>query len=133
MEQYSFNKLIFVMRSIENKKLLIAKKDFSLLSDYLKNNKAVAQDEKNSEIVQYIKNAELIEDAQFPWEIVRLNSKVIIRDKIARINYTYTVVMPELADHKQCRVSVFSAIGSALFGKSRGNDLFWKAPNGKSF
>src|SRR4051812_10070077 len=97
MEQYSFDKLMFVMRSIENKKLLIAKKDFSLLSDYLKNNKAVAQDEKNSEIVQYIKNAELIEDAQFPWEIVRLNSKVIIRDKIARINYTYTVVMPELA------------------------------------
>jgi transcription elongation GreA/GreB family factor len=75
----------------------------------------------------------LIEDADFPWEVIRLNSEVIIRDKIVRLNYAYTVVMPELADHKQCKVSVFSAIGSALFGNSRGNDIYWKVPNGKRY
>ena len=117
----------------ENKKRIVAKEDFDLLTNYLKNNRAVANDEKNSRIIQLIETAEVVEDAEFPWEIVRLNSKVIIRDKIARLNYTYIVVMPELADHKQCKVSAFSTIGSALLGNSRGNDIFWNTPKGKRF
>jgi regulator of nucleoside diphosphate kinase len=116
----------------ENKKF-IAKEDFNLLTDHLKQNKAVAVDEKYSSIIQFIENAELIEGNDFLWEAVRLNSKVVIRDKIARLNYTYTVVMPELADHKQCRVSIFSVIGNALFGKHRGNDIYWKTPKGKRY
>lgn len=118
---------------IENKKPTIAKEDFELLTNYLKNNKAVAMDEKNSTVIQLIETAQLVEDADFPWEIVRLNSKVIIRDKIARLNYTYIVVMPEFADHKQCKVSAFSVIGSALLGKSRGSDIFWSTPKGKRY
>lgn len=116
---------------IENKKLVLAKEDFDLLSNYLKNNKAVATDEKNSRMIRLIETAQLVEDADFPWEIVRLNSKVIIRDKIARLNYTYIVVMPDQADHKQCKVSAFSVIGSALLGNSRGKDIFWSTPKGK--
>jgi len=115
----------------ENKKLVIAKEDFHLLSNYINNNRAVANEEKNSRIIQLIETAQLIEDADFPWEIVRLNSKVIIRDKIARLNYTYIVVMPEQADHKQCKVSAFSTIGSALLGNSRGSDIYWKTPKGR--
>jgi regulator of nucleoside diphosphate kinase len=116
---------------IENKKLVLAKEDFDLLSNYLKNNKAIATDEKNSRMIRLIETAQLVEDADFPWEVVRLNSKVIIRDKIARLNYTYIVVMPDQADHKQCKVSAFSIIGSALLGNSRGNDIFWNTPKGK--
>lgn len=120
------------MYTNENKKL-IAKEDFDLLTEYLKKNKAIVTDQKNNAVIQFIKNAKLVEESDFPWEIVRLNSKVIIRDKIARLNYTYTVVMPEHADHKQCKVSVFSVIGSSLFGNRRGNDIYWKTPKGKRY
>jgi regulator of nucleoside diphosphate kinase len=120
------------MYTVENKKF-IAKEDFDLLTEYLKKNKAIATDQKNNPVIQFIKNAKLVDESDFPWEIVRLNSKVIIRDKIARLNYTYTVVMPELADHKQCKVSVFSVIGSSLFGNRRGNDIYWKTPKGKRY
>jgi transcription elongation GreA/GreB family factor len=115
----------------KNKKF-IAREDLDLLKNHLKKNKTIANDEKVNDISDFIGNAELIEN-DFPWEIVRLNSKVIIRDKIARLNYTYTVVMPELADHKQCKVSVFSVIGSALFGNRRGDDIYWKTPKGKRY
>jgi regulator of nucleoside diphosphate kinase len=120
------------MYTVENKKF-IAKEDFDLLTEYLKKNKAIATDQKNNPVIQFIKNAKLVDESDFPWEIVRLNSKVIIRDKIARLNYTYTVVMPELADHKQCKVSVFSVIGSSLFGNRRGNDIYWKTPKGERY
>ena len=115
------------------KKLVIAREDFDLISDYLKKNSVVNGDKKNNTIIQRMENVQMIEDADFPWEIVRLNSKVIIRDKIARLNYTYIVVMPELADHKQCKVSLFSTIGSALFGNSRGTDIYWETPKGKRY
>lgn len=120
------------MLTAQNKNLIIAKEDYHLLSEYLKNTKMI-NGEKTSSILQTVENAELIDDTDFPWEVVRLNSRVIIRDKIVRLNYSYTVVMPELADHKQCRVSVFSEIGCALFGNSRGNDIYWKTPNGKRY
>lgn len=115
----------------ENKKRILAKEDFGLLTNYLKNNRTAAIDEKNSAVIRLIETAQLVDDADFPWEVVRLNSKVIIRDKIARLNYTYIVVMPELADHKQCKVSAFSTIGSALLGHSRGHDIFWSTPKGR--
>jgi regulator of nucleoside diphosphate kinase len=116
----------------KNKKF-IAREDFDLLADHLQKNKTNSSDEKRNAINDFIANAELIEENDFPWEIVRLNSKVIIRDKIARLNYTYTVVMPEQADHKHCKVSIFSAIGSALFGNRRGDDIYWKTPKGKRY
>lgn len=116
-----------------NKKWIVAREDHLVLTEYLKKNKAIINDSKEHSILHVVENAELIEDSEFPWEAVRLNSRVIIRDKIARLNYTYTVVMPDLADHKQCRVSVFSEIGSALFGNSRGNDIYWKTPKGKRY
>ncbi len=118
------------MLTCQNKNLIIAKEDYHLLLAYLKNNKMI-NGEKTSSILQIVQNAELIDNTDFPWEVVRLNSRVIIRDKIVRLNYSYTVVMPELADHKQCKVSVFSEIGRALFGTSRGNDIYWKTPAGK--
>jgi transcription elongation GreA/GreB family factor len=115
----------------ENKRRILAKEDFDLLTNYLKHNRAAAVDEKNSAVIRLMETAQLVDDTDFPWEVVRLNSKVIIRDKIARLNYTYIVVMPELADHKQCKVSAFSTIGSALLGHSRGHDIFWSTPKGR--
>ncbi|MBO9681135.1 MAG: GreA/GreB family elongation factor [Flavisolibacter sp.] len=120
------------MLTIENKKRIVAKEDHLLLTEYLKKNKVVNGNKADS-MLHVVENAELLENGDFPWEVVRLNSRVIIRDKVARLNYTYTVVMPELADHKQCKVSVFSEIGSALFGNSRGNDIYWKTPKGKRY
>lgn len=117
----------------DKNKRFIAKEDLELLSNHLKKNKIIATDEKSNTISDFIANAKLIEENDFPWEIVRLNSKVIIRDKVARLNYTYTVVMPEQADHKQCMVSVFSVIGSALFGNRRGDDIYWNTPKGKRY
>lgn len=113
------------------KKLIVAKSDYDLIVGYLNKNKSLLQDEKNAGLLSKIEESEVFDDEQFPWEGIRLNTKVIIRDKVARLNYTYTVVLPEEADHRKCKVSVFSPIGSALFGYRRGDDVFWQTANGK--
>lgn len=119
--------------NIEESEKIITIDDFHLLTNFIKTNKAIAADQDNSTIIKFIENATQVEEGDFPWDNVRLNSRVVIRDKMARLNYTYILVMPELADHKTCSVSVFSVIGRALFGSSRGKDIYWKTPKGKRY
>lgn len=114
-------------------KLIVTKPDYELITGYLDQNKALARDEKNAPLLSKIEQARIVNEDDFPWEGVRLNTKVILRDKLARLNYTYIVVLPEEADHRKCKVSLFSPIGSALFGYRRGEDVCWQTPYGKRF
>ena len=121
------------MLNINTDKLILAKTDYQLLADYLKNNKTTLNEKEFHWLFNKIEQAELCNDNDFPWEVIRLNSKVIIRDTIARLNYTYTIVPPEFADHRKCKVSVLSPIGSSLFGSRRGDNIYWVTTGGKRF
>lgn len=114
-------------------KLVLVNKDYQFLRSNLGNHNLVTKGAENSSLLGDIANAEVLEESEFPWEVVRLNSKVIIRDKQSRLNYTYTIVLPDEADHRKCKVSIFSPIGSALFGHRRGEDIFWQTPKGKRY
>ena len=121
------------MLTTQTKRLVVAKADYTLILDFLARNKTLLRDEKNAALLSKIEAAEVVAENEFPWEGIRLNTKVVLRDKQARLNYTYTVVLPEKADHRKCKVSVLSPIGSALFGYRRGDDVFWQTPNGKRY
>lgn len=113
------------MTEMHSNKIILAKTDHSLLSRFIKDNLNYDKDGKLKMFLQKIEQAEVLEDEDFPWEVIRLNSKAIIRDTIARINYSYSVVLPGEADHRQCKVSVLSPIGRSLLGYRRGQDITW--------
>ena len=115
----------------QTSQLIVAREDHRALVQQIEKNK-FSYDGTASKLLQ-LEDAEVLDEAAFPWEVVRLNTKVIIRDKLARLNYTYIVVLPEFADHRKCKVSVFSPIGSALFGYRRGDDTYWLTPKGKRY
>ena len=114
-------------------KLKMVKEDYDVILNHLNKNKNLLKQQKTSSLLGNIEEAELLDEEEFPWEVIRLNSKVIIRDKVARLNYTYTIVLPEHSDHRKGKVSVFSPIGSALFGYRRGDDTFWETVKGKRY
>ncbi len=114
-------------------KLIMLKEDFNALTKYINTNQTLLSTVQRDSLLEYIEDAELIDGEEFPWEVIRLGTKVVIRDKVARYNFTYTVVRPEDADHRKCKVSVFSPIGSALFGRRRGEDTYWLTPKGKRY
>ncbi len=118
---------------IQTNKLIVVKDDFTRLKDYINRNAAMLSNLPGSSMLDQINEAEILDEHEFPWDVVRLNTRVVIRDKDARYNFTYTVVLPEDADHRKCKVSVFSPIGSALFGYRRGDDTYWVTPNGKRY
>lgn len=121
------------MTEVQEKKMLMSRTDHETIMEYLKLHPSYRKNPANAHLFAGMETAELVDDGDFPWDAVKLHTKVIIRDKIARLNYTYIVVLPEDADHKKCMVSIFSPIGSALFGKQRGEDLYWLTAKGKRF
>lgn len=114
-------------------KLIMLKEDHDKLTSYTRKDKSLLSKLQDDSFLEILEKAELTDPDEFPWEVIRLNTRAVIRDKIARYNFTYTVVLPEDADHRKCKVSVFSPIGSALFGRRRGEDTYWNTPKGKRY
>lgn len=78
-----------------------------------------------------LKKARLLDKEQMPPDVVRLNSSVTIKDEKENKVIELTVVMPDKADIKQRKISIFSPIGTALIGYSKGKKVSWNVPAGK--
>lgn len=77
------------------------------------------------------KKAKLVSKDQFPADVVRLNSKVIVKDVNNDKTMEIIVVMPEDADIKQRKISVMNPVGVALIGFRQGQQVAWQVPTGQ--
>lgn len=117
---------------VENQVILL-KNDYELLNEYVKNLHGMQVNEKENfrKLSQELGKAKLVEVADFPMDIVRLDSTVVIRDVQTKRDMTITIVMPQSADIKQKKVSVLAPIGTALIGFRKGQKVSWEVPAGK--
>src|SRR3954451_2094060 len=119
------------MKTIESK-IIIAREDYETLIAYVKGLTHVkAFDRKNAAMLQEeLKKATLVERDELPDDVVRLNSKVIIREETKNKLMEVVLVIPEKADIKERKVSVFAPIGTALIGFRQGEQVRWNVPAG---
>jgi regulator of nucleoside diphosphate kinase len=117
---------------VENQVILL-KNDYELLNEYVKNLHGMQVNEKENfrKLSQELGKAQLVDVADFPMDIVRLDSTVVIRDVQTKRDMTITIVMPQSADIKQKKVSVLAPIGTALIGFRKGQKISWEVPAGK--
>lgn len=113
--------------------VILTKTDYEILNSYVKNLHGMQVNEREnfSKLSGELKKAEIVEDDNFPADIVRLGSTVIIKDLLANRDMTVTIVLPQLADIKQKKVSVLAPIGTALIGFKKGQTVSWNVPAGK--
>ena len=116
----------------ENQVILL-KKDYEILNDYIKNLHGMRVNEKENfrKLSQELGKAQLVTEEDFPEDIVRIDSEVIIKDVETKRDMTITIVMPQNADIKQRKVSVLAPIGTALIGFRKGQEVSWEVPAGK--
>lgn len=113
--------------------IVLAKGDYDLISAYLKGGRTnnlfdkVNAEELNSEL----KRATIVSNDVFPKDVVRINSKVLLKDETAGKILELTVVIPEKADIKQRKISFLAPIGTALIGFKEGEKVKWNVPSGK--
>ncbi|MEQ8880448.1 MAG: GreA/GreB family elongation factor, partial [Cyclobacteriaceae bacterium] len=66
--------------------------------------------------------AEIVEESDSPTNLVKMNSHLVVKDKKSGKLAGLKLVFPrEVKDHSS--ISVFSPIGSALFGKTVGDQV----------
>jgi len=120
------------MRTTTANKIIITNEDYETLNAYLKGLKsAKAFDRKNAVLLQEeLKKATLVKTNELPLDVVRLNSRVKIKEGNKGNIIELTLVVPEKADIKQRKISVFAPIGTALIGFRKGEKVKWDVSAG---
>ena len=77
-----------------------------------------------------LKKAKLVSKDAFPDNVVRLNSKVKIKEENRDNVIELMLVTPDKADIKQKKISVMAPIGTALIGFQQGEKVAWQVPSG---
>lgn len=77
-----------------------------------------------------LERAKVVNPEIIPGDVVTMNSVVRIRDLESGEETTYTLVFPADARIEENRISVLSAIGTALIGYRVGDTIEWKVPAG---
>ncbi|MNL36359.1 Regulator of nucleoside diphosphate kinase [compost metagenome] len=77
-----------------------------------------------------LKAATIYSEDELPLDVVCLKSEARIANVKTGKEFTFKLVMPEEANIKVQKVSVFAPIGIALFGYRTGDSINWEMPDG---
>ncbi|MDP4283053.1 MAG: GreA/GreB family elongation factor [Bacteroidota bacterium] len=125
------------MSTIQNtstgSQVILLKDDYALLNEYVKNLHGIEVNEKENfkKLSHELGKAQLVNIEDFPIDIVRLDSSVVIKDLDTKRDMTLRIVMPQDADIKQKKISVLAPVGTALIGFRKGQKVRWNVPSGK--
>ena len=85
---------------------------------------------KIPEIVEHffmeLMDAELVDQALIPENVVTMNSRVLLREVNLGRQIELKLTYPNESNELERKVAVFSAIGTALLGKRVGDVVSWK-------
>lgn len=113
---------------METKTLSLSKSDLKLLKEHLdKSNMSPYNKEK---LRKEIKEATIYADQELPGDVVCLKSEARIANTKTGKEFSFKIVMPEEANIKVQKVSVFAPISIALFGYRTGDIINWEMPDG---
>lgn len=117
-------------KDMNNKELnpvVIPKKDYQILRSLVERNSI---DAHCASLASELERAILVNDDAFPPHAIKLNSKVSVMDLETSIQKTFWIVMPQLADIAQQKISILSPMGTALLGFRKGEEVQWAMPKG---
>lgn len=81
-------------------------------------------------IKEKLKAAEIVDQADFAFDVARLNSLLLLRDKTGRRNFQYRLSVPEAGTEVIHTDNVFRPLGAALLGMRKGEELKWNTAKG---
>lgn len=113
---------------METKSLSLSKSDFKLLKEHLE--KSNMSDYNKEKLRAELKAATIYAESELPSDVVCLKSEARIANVKTGKEFTFKLVMPEEANIRVQKVSVFAPIGIALFGYRTGDSINWEMPDG---
>jgi regulator of nucleoside diphosphate kinase len=84
-----------------------------------------------AQLEKELERARVVAPRDIPGDVITMNSTARIRDLESGAETSYTLVFPADARIEENRISVLSAIGTALIGYRVGDVIEWQVPSGK--
>lgn len=110
--------------------LVLCKDDYEILVSCLRSAQGTFDQQNIEELQAEMKKAKLVAKEKFPEDVVRLNSKVMVKEESNGKVMQLMLVTPDKADIKERKISVMAPIGTALIGFRRGQKVKWQVPAG---
>lgn len=123
------------METIRNTQLVVAKSDFDRLIHFLRNHEPELQYDRAraQQLKEELGKAAVVSPSEIPADMIRLYSRVVVRNTIAKQNNLYTLVLPNETDLRQEKISILSPMGIALLGAAKGETISLPSPRGQRF
>lgn len=113
--------------------LVIEKKEYVLLKR-LMNLSGYYKDEtfrmSVNKLLCELETANIMDDAEMPYDLVRFNSVVTIGSKKGW-KRTFQVVLPKESNVKEDKISISTPMGAAVMGYAEGDSIVWEFPSGE--
>jgi len=119
------------MKKIKNT-LILRQDDYTLLIAYLNDmRRQPGFDRQNADqLTGELKKAIVVNNNDFPTDVVGLNSKVRIKTDGKNEEMELMIVTPDKANIQEKKISIMAPIGTALIGFREGQKVKWKVPAG---
>lgn len=117
---------------MQNPQLIIAAKERDLLLSWIEGFSAPDLNTQKSvaKLKEELNQADIRSGAELPKDVVRVGSIVTFKSPSIR-KEGLQLVLPQDADLKLNKLSVFTVMGAALIGYREGTDITWLLPKGE--
>ena len=116
---------------MKNGKLVVEKNELKIINELVKNidgteslmNKCIHK------LKEELKTAIVVEDKDFPSDVIRLNSMVDVETPFGIMKAQ--LVLPNMSNTAEKKISLLTPMGSAILGYAQGDEIMWSFPNGE--
>lgn len=119
------------MIDMNYKNIILNKREYEIISDLIRPifESPNLMNVCISKLKEELKTAIILDDSEeFPEDVIRLNSIVDLNTPFGVMKIQ--LVLPELSNSEQKRVSILTPMGSALIGYAEKDKIMWDFPNG---
>jgi regulator of nucleoside diphosphate kinase len=109
-------------------KPVLSVEDFRLLQNLVKTHGHSERKMLGEEIMK----AQVVEDHELKAGTVKMNSEVEVLDMSTGRKISFKLVLPDIADVKTRRISVFAPLSVAMLGYRENDTVTWRLPEGET-
>jgi len=111
-------------------KPIISNTDYKVLKTLIANCPADFKTIEIGKLVTELERADKVDDNELALDIIKLNFSFVVEDTGAKKAWSLKLTLPQEADVRQQKLSVFSPLGVALLGFKKGMTIQWQLPGG---
>lgn len=111
-------------------KPIISNKDYQALKTLITGYPDNLKSKEIGQLMEELERADIVDEEALDDDIIRLNSSFEAEDVATKKIWKLTLTLPQQANVKEQKISVFSPLGVALIGFRKGMTVKWALPGG---